>query len=298
MGVCAQLAERQHGVIHRAQLISAGVSPTEIRHLVDTSALHRLHRGVYAVGHTALPLYAREQAALLACGGRSVICDRSALWLWAMQKSRPPDVHILAIGHHCRSRPGIRLHLTPAIDDRDTRTRHGLPVTSPSRALIEFAATAPAIELDAAVAEGRAHRLVKTGELETAVARAGRMLGAARMRAFLTEENGPGITRSEAERRFRRYLGEAQLPQPQTNVPIGGHNADFLWETEKVILEVDSWQFHGHRSAFESDRRKDMALRDAGYVVIRVTWNQFTKELMFVIAHVARALDRRSRVHG
>ena len=67
-----------------------------------------------------------------------------------------------------------------------------------------------------------------------------------------------------------------------------GVNADFLWEEEKVILEVDSWQFHGHRSAFESDRKKDMILRDAGYVVIRVTWRQFTEELLPLIASLAR----------
>ena len=65
-----------------------------------------------------------------------------------------------------------------------------------------------------------------------------------------------------------------------------------------MILEVDSWQFHGHRHAFEHDRKKDMGLRDLGYVVIRVTWRQFTQELLAVIAHLARALDRGSRLHG
>ncbi len=73
-----------------------------------------------------------------------------------------------------------------------------------------------------------------------------------------------------------------------------GVNADFLWENEKLILEVDSWRFHGHRSAFERDRKKDMILRDAGYLVIRVTWRQFTQEPLALIAHVARALDRRT----
>jgi very-short-patch-repair endonuclease len=295
MEVCASLANRQHGVVNRAQLIAAGVSPTVIRLLAEKGALHRLHRGVYAVGHVALPPYASEQAALLACGELSLITDRSALRMWGITDVRPPEVHVLAVGHHCRPRSKVRVHLTKAIDPRDTRVRYGLPLTSPSRALIDAAATATATELDEFVAEGRALRLVRPGELEAAVQRAGRTLGAARIRGFLREEAGPDITRSRAERRFRRALREARLAQPRSNVPVAGVNADFLWEAERVVVEVDSWQFHGHRRAFERDRRKDMILRDAGYLVIRVTWRQFTEELLALIAHLARALDRRSR---
>jgi very-short-patch-repair endonuclease len=291
--ICAQIASQQKGVVSRTQLLRARLSRHVIDALIEQGFLHPIHRGVYAVGHTALPQFGREQAALLACGEPSLVSDWSAVHLWEMIKAAPPEVHITAVGHHCRRRAGIHLHLTAAMDQRDIRVRHGLPVTSPSRSLIDFAATAPAIELDDAVAEGRAMRLVRPGELESALDRAGRTVGAARMRSFLREEDGPGITRSRAERRFRRYLRKAQLPQPKSNVWIGRHNVDFLWEEEKVIVEVDSWKFHGHRRAFERDRRKDMALRDAGYVVIRVTWRQFTEELLALIAHIARALDRR-----
>jgi very-short-patch-repair endonuclease len=266
--------------------------------LIKQGFLHPIHRGVFAVGHTALPLFGREQAALFACGELAVISHGSALYLWGIVEAPPPEVHISLIGHHCRTKPGIQLHRTAAIDARDSRIRHGLPATSPSRSLIDFAATSPAVDLEEVFAEARAMRLVRPGELEAAVDRAGRTRGSARMRGFLTEEGGPGITRSRAERRFRRLLREARLPQPRTNVLIAGFNADFLWEHEKVVLEVDSWQFHGHRRAFERDRKKDMVLRDAGYVVIRITWRQFTEELMALIAHVARALDRRSRAAG
>jgi very-short-patch-repair endonuclease len=290
------LAARQKGVVSRTQLLAEGLSRHVIETLSKQGFLHPMHRGVYAVGHTALAHLAIEQAALLACGQHALISSWSALYTWGVIRSAPPEVHITVVGRHCRRRQGVHLHLTAAIDRRDTRTRHGLPVTSPSRALIEFAATAMATELDDAVAEARALKLVRPGELEATLDRAGRIPGTGRMRGFLREEDGPGITRSKAERRFRRHLREAQLPQPRTNAPIAGVNADFLWEAERLIVEVDSWQFHGHRSAFESDRRKDMILRDAGYVVIRVTWRQFTEELLALIAHIARALDRRSRV--
>jgi hypothetical protein len=70
-------------------------------------------------------------------------------------------------------------------------------------------------------------------------------------------EADPGITRSEGERVLRRYLGAAGLSQPLTNRRIGPWEPDFLWPAERVIVELGSWEFHRHRSAFERDRRKD-----------------------------------------
>lgn len=292
LAVCAELAGRQHGVVHRGQLLAAGLTPEKIKGMARSGALHRLHRGVYAVGHLALPPFAHEQAAILACGEPSLISSRSALYLWGLA-ARPSDVHVIALGHHCRKRVGIHLRLLAAIDDRDVRRRHGLPLTSPARSLIDLAATAGPVELEDLVAGARVRRLVGEGELEAALARAGKARGAAAMRRFLAEEGGSDMTRSIAERRFRRCLRQAELPQPKTNRKVAGYEVDFLWEAEKVAVEVDGWRFHGHRRAFERDRRKDMILTGAGYLVIRVTWRQFTEQLLVVITHVARMLDRR-----
>jgi very-short-patch-repair endonuclease len=78
-------------------------------------------------------------------------------------------------------------------------------------------------------------------------------------------------------------------------VKIGRFEADFLWPAQRVIVEVDSWQFHGHRRAFEHDRRKSLALEAAGYRVLRLTAQQLTDEPLAVIALLARALDRAAR---
>jgi very-short-patch-repair endonuclease len=295
--VCARLARGQNGVVHRKQLLAAGLTPAVIRGLIEAGFLHPLHRAVYAVGHLALPTYARQQAAIFACGDDAVISHRSALHMWGVIPNPPAEVDVTV---SCRTRPkdGIRLHRAP-IDPRDIRTRHGLPTTSPALSLIDFAAEASDDELDDAVGEARAHHLIREGELEQAVARVGRRRGAARMRAFLKAEGEPGITHSHAERRFRTLLREAGLPQPRTNILLPcGVKPDFLWEAEKVVIEVDSWKFHGHRRAFENDRKKSIILTDAGYLVIRVTWKQFTEEPAWLIANLARALDRRARLAG
>jgi very-short-patch-repair endonuclease len=294
--VVAELAARQKGVVSRVQLIAAGVPRGVITRLIREGFLHPLHRGVYAVGHLALPQFAAEQAALLACGDRAVISGRSALYLWGILDRPPQEVEVTVGGRHCRKRRGIRLHLVDAIDERDVRMRHGLRVVFPARALIELAADAGPDELGDAIAEARVEKLIRDGELEAATARAGRRSGAPQMRAFLRDEGEPALTRSRAERRFRRLLRAAHLPQPKLNARVAGREVDFLWPSERLVLEVDGWKFHRHRRAFENDRKKDMMLSDAGYHVIRVTWQQFTKEPLALIAHIARVLDRRSRI--
>ena len=277
----------------RRQLIAAGISRHVIDRLVKSGFLHRLHRGVYAVGHTALPQFAREQAALLACGAGAVISGRSALYLWGIVESAPGDVEVTVAGRHCRKRRGIRLHLVDSLDRGQIRTRHGLDVVFPARALIEYAACATPDQLGDAIADARYKRRIREGELEAAAAAAGRRPGAPQVRAWLQDEAGPAITRSRAERRFRKLLRDAQLPQPLVNVKLAGFVPDFLWPQQKVVLEVDGWDAHRHRHAFEHDRKKDRVLNDAGHHVIRVTWRHFTEETLALIAHIARMLDRR-----
>jgi very-short-patch-repair endonuclease len=111
----------------------------------------------------------------------------------------------------------------------------------------------------------------------------------------LEAEGKPGITRSEAERILRRLLRQAGLPQPQTNVMVGRYEVDFLWPEQRVAIELDSWQFHRHRQAFEQDRRKGLALQAAGLDLSRLSALQIRDEPFPVIAQIARALDRATR---
>jgi very-short-patch-repair endonuclease len=106
-----------------------------------------------------------------------------------------------------------------------------------------------------------------------------------------------GYTRSKAERLMRRLLGAASLPQPVCNARIHGQQPDFLWSAERLVVQVDGYQFHGHRSAFERDRRKDQVLVAGGYRVIRVTWLQMQHEPLRVIAVIAAALTASRAPH-
>jgi very-short-patch-repair endonuclease len=291
--VSADLAGARQGIVARHELLDAGVTRHVIERRAKTGELHRRYRGVYVVGHLALAPRAEESAALLACGEGSLISGRSAAFLWSLLKERPAVIDVTLVGRRCRPKEGISQHYVGRIDARDVHRRDNLLLTAPARTLIDLAADAEDDELDAALSEGRALRLIDDGDIEAALARAGKRKGVARMWRLLGREADLGYTRSKAERLMRRLMRDADLSQPRCNVRLHDYTVDFVWPDQRLVVEVDGYQFHGHRSAFERDRRKDQVLVAAGYRVVRVTWRQLLHESLRVVAVVAAALTAR-----
>lgn len=296
MRICSKLATSQEGAVRHDQLRLAGLTPGDVRQLVDSGGLHPRYNGVYIVGHLALAPRANEAAALLACGPRSVISHWSAAYLWGLIEHRPDAIDVTLVGTRRRAHPGLRLHYARKLAARDVDEKGSVRVTSPARTIVDLSAEATDLQLEALIAEARAKRLLRKGELERAVGRAGRRKGVARLKAILRSHAGHALTRSETERLCRRLLKAAGLPQPQTNRRVENVEADFLWPEQRVVLEVDTITFHGHPRAFEWDRRKTLILEAAGYHVIRITRRQLEEEPLWVIAQIARALERYARV--
>jgi very-short-patch-repair endonuclease len=88
----------------------------------------------------------------------------------------------------------------------------------------------------------------------------------------------PDHTRSELERRFLRLCRRHRIPSPEVNVRIGPFLVDFLWRDARLIVETDGYRFHRPRSAFESDRARDVELKLLGYTVARFTYRQVVSE--------------------
>lgn len=141
-------------------------------------------------------------------------------------------------------------------------------------------------------------RLAGEQQILAAADRAPNRAGVAQVRAILGQPGGPRRTRSDGERALLRLIRAARLPVPDTDVPLLGFTADFLWPEQRVIVELDSYPAHGHRGAFERDHRRDIVHRDAGYEVLRFTGRQLEHEPYYVLTVIARALDRRSRTRG
>lgn len=276
------LAGAQHGVVTRDQLLVAGLSRHAIAHRVAKGHLHRLHLGVYAVGHRSLSARGRDLAAVLACGPDAVLSHRSAAVLWGLLRASEHAVHVTAPTHR-RTPTGVHLHfsLTSQFVHHDA-----IAVTTPARTIIDLAAAAPREELERALEEARLQRLLTDNELRRGTR--GRP-GARALHELLARE--PSFTRSEAERRLLSLLRRARLPRPQTNIRVVGHRVDALWLHQRLVVEVDGFAFHSTRAAFERDRLRDADLLAAGYRVIRITWRRLTQAPEAVVASLAVALS-------
>jgi very-short-patch-repair endonuclease len=268
----------------------AGIGRSASARLVHKGILYPILPRVYAVGHPALAPLALELAVVLHLGHDAVISHQSAAMIWGLTLDRLADVHATIVGRDARPHPGLTTHRVPELDRRDVRIRDGIPVTAPARTLIDHAALCPDAVLERGISEARVMRLISDRELAAAITRCPWRTGLARVRALLEAERGTAPTRSEAERRLLALVAGAQLPRPDVNARVLGHEVDFLWRSEKLVVEVDGHAFHAHRAAFERDRTRDQVLVAAGYRVIRVTWRQLIETPIAVAARIAQAL--------
>ncbi len=284
------MAQQQLELATTRQLVAAGLSKDAICTRCKRGSLHRVHHGVYSFGTAVLPPGAPELAAVLACGPGSVVSHRSAASLWGLAASSGDATEVTVVGRSPRIREGLRIHRAQGLNSADRRLRNGIPITSPARTLIDFASRATSDELERAIAEAYALGLTSERELRRALVRNANRAGTGALRVELDREGGPAFTRSEAERRMKLLIRQARLPPPLVNARVRGYEVDFYWPARKLIVEVDSYRFHGHRAAFERDRTKQTVLAAAGYIMIRVTWRQLDNEPIAVAAAIAQAL--------
>lgn len=290
--VIGSLAARQHGVVARAQLLRAGLPRHAIDYRVKRGRLRCLHRGIYRVGPVRGRLES-EAAAVLACGETAVLSHRSAGHLWEMLRGRPEDPVEVSIGRGDRNPgPSVRVHRVTGLAVDETTEVQGIPVTTPARTVLDLAASVGEWELEQALARAERSGRGVLQELETLLMRYPRRSGTRVLRAILARDAEPALTRSVAESRFLALIRSAELPEPEANARIQGYEVDFLWRAQRLVVEIDGFEFHSSSSAFERDRLRDGALIAGGWRVLRVTWRQLTRAPEALLARVAQALAR------
>jgi len=275
--------------VTHGQLLALGMSRDAIKGAVARGALIRRHRGVYAVGHLSLPPFADEIAAVLAIGGGAIVSHQPAGALWGIHRDWVGDVHITVVERKIPSRKGIVVHCVNTLDPRDTTHRHGIPVTTVARTLIDLAAVLDDRDFEQAFDQALAHKLVTLPRLEAAIARAPNARGIARLRTLIDAERG-GVSRSWAERRLLELIREAGLPEPERNVKLGDWTVDMLWREQNLVVEVDGIQFHGTRWRIERDSRKDAYLASQKLNVLRIIPRVVKSRPRVAVARVARWL--------
>ncbi|WP_370552535.1 DUF559 domain-containing protein [Conexibacter sp. CPCC 206217] len=287
------LAERQHGVVARRQFAAIGVTPAAEKSRIASGHLVRLHRGVYAVGHRRLTPDGRLLAAVLACGQGALLSHQDAAALHGILPSVDSlFVHVTKAGRSVRH-PGIAVHTRRSVDPADAARVRGIPVTAVARTLVDIAAT-PRL----AKALNEAERLGKLDARELAAA-LGRTRGrhdaaaTVRLRRELDriEAIGWQLTRSDLEDALDGLVRDHALPPPRTNLKIERREVDAVWLAERVAVEVDGWDAHRGRVAFQRDRTKTNALTLAGWTVLRFTWTDVTRHPADTAAAIKSALN-------
>jgi very-short-patch-repair endonuclease len=254
--------------------------------------LHRVHQGVYAVGHKALTWEGRVMAAVIARPG-SVAGHVTAGWAHGLLRSRPETVHLTAPTRQRLKRDFV-VHFA-LLEPEDMTTVDGIPVTSPARTVLDLAAN-PRRDLARLLRRADDLDLLDRRRFEALLSRTrghkghGRL--AAALRLYKPEE---ATVRSDLERRFRDLVLAAGLPSPQTNVAVAGYELDCYWEAEGFAVELDTFGTHGSRLSFEQDPERDDDLLLAGIELIRVTDVRLEREPRETIARVAAHLERRRR---
>jgi hypothetical protein len=269
----AELAGRQHGVVERAQLTEFGLSRHAVARLVERGRLHALHRGVYAVGHRKLTRCGAWMAAVLAAGEGAVLSHRSAAALWGIRETARRAIDV-TVPRDVR-RPGLTVHRAQLPRDEVT-TRDAIPVTTPARTLLDLAALLDEHKLARAAERAEALRLTSPTSLQELMDRYPRRPGTPNLKRLIDEHRiVPTTTANDLERRFLSFLDANELPRPLVNESLDpSKTPDFRWTNERLIVEVDGFETHGTRAAFERDRARDRQLAAQGWRVARVTRRQ------------------------
>lgn len=289
----ARLSASQHGCVAYTQLSGLGLSEGAIRHAVATGRLHRIHRGVYELDLT--PRELRDHAAALLAGapatltGRTVLCCSGVL---ASERRHPID--IAGIGHTPHSRPGVRVHRYGDLHAGQVRCVNGLLMTTVERALLDAADELTGDRLERAVDEALAVPLTsRTKICETAERAVGRR-GREQLLALADARRSSSLSKSQAAALALSLIRQAGLPAPQTEVMLFGFPADFYFAEARLVLEVDSYSFHGLiRANFNRDRRRDRVHRQHGLEVVRVTADELKQTPLLFISDLAQAIARR-----
>jgi very-short-patch-repair endonuclease len=292
----AGLADVQHGVVTRRQLIALELHPRAIDRRIAAGSLHVLFRGVYSVGDHALPPLGRLAAAVYATGGGAVADRRSAGALHCLrQYDGEPEV-VARPG--TKPHDGIRMRQSKLQSDEITVV-HGIPVTTVARTLLDLGSLGDDI-VDKAVRQAEFLRVFDLAEVSRLLDRYPRRRGTAHLRRAIQAFAESDIrTRSDMEDAFHALVLDANLPRPEVNgtVELGEATieADAIWRDAKLIVELDGRQAHTTRHAFETDRERDRLAALAGWLVVRITWRQLRDEPMRIVNDLRRLLRARQR---
>lgn len=263
-----------------AQVKELGLSRRAVNHRATRGRLHRVHRGVYAVGHRVLGPDGWRMAAVLAVPA-SVLAYRSTLELLGVRPMSRRRHEVLTT--RASAVKTVDVHRTRSLPPEDVTRIRGIPTTTLARALCDCTPLLTDRQLARAIHEAEILRIFDA----TAIRDPPRRLAA------LLAQYAPQPAHEGLETLFAALIEGIDLPPHEVNATIGPYEVDVLFGAQRVIVELDDRRTHETTRAFQSDRAKDAALTALGYRVLRVTWLRLTREPQRVIAELRATLGSR-----
>ena len=286
----------QHGVVSRRQLLERGLSAQAIQHRIEKGRLHRVGRGVYAVGRPELDRAGRWMAAVLGCGSGAALSFGSAAALWGIERERRGAVEVSIPVASARRHNGVLIHRRPNLRPDEVEIKYGIPVTSVVRTFIDIAAHLTPAEIERAVNAADRLGLIDPESLHGSLELHPGKHGVGSLHAILGARTFR-LTDSELERRFLRIVADVGLPVPLTGRWLNGFKVDFHWPDLRLVVETDGLRYHRTPAQQARDRLRDQAHLAAGMAPLRFTHQQVRFEAGYVrltLLAVANRLRRQA----
>lgn len=293
-----QILEAQHGVIARTQALASGMSESMVSRRLKQGVWQRAAPGVYRLAGMR-PTWKQElMAACLTSNG--VVSHRSAAALWGLSGTARNVVEVTALRHRRTQAPGIVCHESQTLFAPDVTEIDGVPVTMPTRTIVDLAVVLPENEVETALDDALRRSLTSVPRIRTLLDVLGPYRpGNTRMNRVLDRRPRMGtVPESYLETRFVQLVREAGLPEPERQVRIetAGRVAflDFAYRDERLAVEVDGYEGHGGRPAWQAGLERMNRISDVGWQVLHFSSTDIEKRPDRVIAQVRSALSSRA----
>jgi very-short-patch-repair endonuclease len=294
------LAQRQHGVLTRRDLLALGFSAESIKHRLASGRLHAVARGVYAVGRRELTPHGRWMAAVLVCGDGAVLSHRSAAELWGIGSEEAGRIDV-SVRRKCEiHRTGLKVRGRPSLGARSVTRRRGIPVTDPVQTLIDVATELLPMRLERAVNEADKQDLVDPETLRRELPNHRGEPGVKKL-ATLLDRHTFRLSDSDLEVLFRPLARAAAFPPPLTKRMLHGYEVDFWFPHQNLVVETDGLRYHRTPAQQSRMAKRDQIHTAAGLRVLRFTHWQISNapaEVTTVLRHIRPHLNKRDPGHG
>jgi very-short-patch-repair endonuclease len=285
------LAERQYGVISRAQALATGMPASVLDRRVAQRRLEPVHPGVYRIPGSPRTGRQRAMAATLWLGEAALVSHLTAATLLRLDGCKARELHVSVPRSTVRrTTDDLTLHRSNDLPRRDRVVVDGIPCTSATRTILDCAAVLDDEALEVAFESARRMGLTAPMALQRRADEwcgSGRPGASAIRKLVALQQPGSRALEYRLEVKLARLLRGSGLPQPVRQYRIGPYRVDFAYPMLRFGVEPEGFDYHGYRLAWRRDRRRTAWFERRGWRLMVVTWDDVTKRPAETLERIA-----------